>query len=103
MMQRPKEKGQTMIYKTLHRKRKIAQFEPHDKHGVELKCTEGCAVPTSLMAPFSKILWSPKDGKDGIAITTIGTYPWSLVLQIFHSDLPSHGDDRKTFELITLN
>jgi hypothetical protein len=28
-IQRPKEKGQTMIYKTLHRKLKIEQHEPH--------------------------------------------------------------------------
>jgi len=28
-LQWPKEKGQTMIYKTLHRKQKIEQHEPH--------------------------------------------------------------------------
>jgi len=34
-------------------------------------------------------------------ITASGTYPWSFVTQIFRNDLPSYGDDRKTFELIT--
>jgi len=27
--------------------------------------------------------------------------PWSFVTQIFHSDQPSHGGDRKTFEVTT--
>jgi hypothetical protein len=30
----PKEKGQTLIYKTLHRKLKIEQHESHKKGGV---------------------------------------------------------------------
>jgi len=29
--------------------------------------------------------------------TTSGTYPWLFVTQIFHSDQPSHGNDRKAF------
>jgi len=29
-----------------------------------------------------------------------GTYPWSFVTQILHNGQPSHGDDRKTFEVI---
>jgi hypothetical protein len=34
--------------------------------------------------------------------TTSGTYPWSYVtLQVFHKCQPSHGDDRKTFEVMT--
>ena len=33
--------------------------------------------------------------------TTSGTYPWSLVTQIFHSGQPSHGGDRKIFEVMT--
>jgi hypothetical protein len=32
---------------------------------------------------------------------TTGTYPWSFVTQIFHSGQPSHGGDRKTFEVMT--
>jgi hypothetical protein len=34
-------------------------------------------------------------------LTTSGTYPWSFVTQIFHNGQPSHGGDRKIFEVIT--
>jgi hypothetical protein len=34
-------------------------------------------------------------------LTTSGTYLWSFVTQIFHNGQPSHGDDRKTFEVMT--
>ena len=33
--------------------------------------------------------------------TTSGTYPWSFVTQIFHSGQPTHGGDRKIFEVLT--
>jgi hypothetical protein len=33
--------------------------------------------------------------------TTSGTYPWSFVTQIFHNGQPSHGGDRKIFEVMT--
>jgi hypothetical protein len=33
--------------------------------------------------------------------TTIETYPWSFVTQIFHNGQPSHGGDRKIFEVMT--
>ena len=33
---------------------------------------------------------------------TSGTYPWSFVTQIFHNGQPSHGGDRKIFEVMTL-
>jgi len=33
--------------------------------------------------------------------TTSGIYPWSFVIQIFHNGQPSHGDDRKAFEMMT--
>jgi hypothetical protein len=33
--------------------------------------------------------------------TTNGTYPWSFVTQIFHNGQPSHGGDRKIFEVMT--
>ena len=33
--------------------------------------------------------------------TTSGTYPWSFVTPIFHNGQPSHGGDRKTFEVMT--
>jgi len=34
MAKRKRTKGQTMIYKTIHRKLKIEQLEPHLKPGV---------------------------------------------------------------------
>jgi hypothetical protein len=37
----------------------------------------------------------------GEVFTTSGTYPWSFVSQIFHSDQRSHGGDRKIFEGMT--
>ena len=33
--------------------------------------------------------------------TTSGTYSWSFVTQIFHDGQPSHGGDRKIFEVMT--
>jgi hypothetical protein len=33
--------------------------------------------------------------------TTSGPNPWSIVTQVFHSGQPSHGGDRKTFEVMT--
>jgi hypothetical protein len=34
--------------------------------------------------------------------TKSGTYPWSFVIQIFHSGQPSHDGDRTIFEMKTL-
>jgi hypothetical protein len=34
-------------------------------------------------------------------LTTSGTYPWSFVTQIFHNGQSSHGDDRKSFKVMT--
>ena len=34
-------------------------------------------------------------------LTTSGTYPWAFVTQIFHNGQPSHGGDRKIFEVMT--
>jgi hypothetical protein len=39
--------------------------------------------------------------KDREVFTTSGKYPWSFVTQIFHNGHPSHGGDRKTFEVKT--
>ena len=33
-------------------------------------------------------------------ITTSRTYPWSFVTQIFHTGQPSHGGNRKMFEVM---
>jgi hypothetical protein len=32
---------------------------------------------------------------------TSGTYPWSFGTQLFHSAQPTHGGDRKIFEVMT--
>ena len=40
-------------------------------------------------------------GNDREVLTTSGTYPWSFVTDIFDSGQPSHGGDRKTFEVMT--
>jgi hypothetical protein len=53
MVQRKRTKGQTMIYKTLHRKLKMEQREPHYKPGI-------------------------LRGNGQTKITTNGTYPWSF-------------------------
>ena len=43
-IQWPKEKGQTPIYKTLHRKLKTDQHEPHKQPGVNSGAPDGWAV-----------------------------------------------------------
>jgi hypothetical protein len=44
---------------------------------------------------------SHESGNDREVLTTSGAYPWSFVTQIFHNGQPSHGGDRKTFEVMT--
>jgi hypothetical protein len=44
---------------------------------------------------------SHERGIDRGVLTTSGTYSWSFVTQIFHNGQPSHGGDRKTFEVMT--
>ena len=39
-------------------------------------------------------------GKDREVFTTSGTYLWSSVIHVFHSGQPSHGCDRKAFEMM---
>ena len=46
-------------------------------------------------------LISHERGKDREVFTTNGTYPWSCVTQIFYNGQPSHGGDRKSFEVMT--
>jgi len=43
---------------------------------------------------------SHERGKDQ-EVSTSGTYPRSYVSQALHSGQPSHGGDRKTFEVMT--
>jgi hypothetical protein len=44
---------------------------------------------------------SYESGKNREVFATSGTYPWSFVTQIFHNGQPSHGGDRKPFEIMT--
>jgi hypothetical protein len=44
-------KGQTIIYKTLHRKRKIEQY-----NGGEFRCTEGSTLPATLVTSVALFL-----------------------------------------------
>jgi hypothetical protein len=44
---------------------------------------------------------SHERGKNREVFATNGTYPWSFVTKIFLNGQPSHGGDRKTFEVMT--
>jgi hypothetical protein len=45
MAKRKRTKGQTMIYKTLHRKLKIKHHKPQQKQAMNSCAPEGSAVP----------------------------------------------------------
>jgi hypothetical protein len=49
-------KGQTIIYKTLHRKLKVEQSEPHYKPRMNSGATGRLAVPVSHVAPVMVLL-----------------------------------------------
>ena len=74
--------------------------------GVELRCSgrvsSSCSTSgTRRVNLVTHLVISYERGKDREMITTSGTYPWSFVTQIFHNGQPSHGGDRKTFEVMT--
>ena len=76
------------------------------KTGVELRCSgrisSSCStIDTRRVNLVTNPVISHEWGKDRQVFTTSGTYPWSLVTQIFHNGQPSHGSDRKTFEVMT--
>jgi hypothetical protein len=52
MEKRKRTKGQTTIYKTLHRKLKIEQHEIPQKPGDELSAPEGLTVAALHVTPF---------------------------------------------------
>ena len=52
MDKRKRTKGQTTIYKTLHRKIKIEQHEIPQKPGDELSAPEGLTVAALHVTPF---------------------------------------------------
>jgi len=61
--------------------------------------TSGTRRVNLVTNPVTSYEW----GKDREVFTTSGTYPWSFATQIFHNGQPSHGGDRKTFEVMTSN
>ena len=56
MTKRKRTKGQTTIYKTLHRKLKLEQHEHHSKPVTNSGAREGLAVPVPLMSPVALLL-----------------------------------------------
>jgi len=72
------------------------------KTGSELGCS-GSSCSTSDTRRVNLVtnpVISHERGKDREVFTTSGTYPWSFLTLIFHNGQPSHGGDRKTFEMI---
>jgi hypothetical protein len=81
MTKRKRTKQQTTIYKTLHRKLKIEQHEPHLKPEVNWcfgrvssSCSTGITHRVTLVTN-PVILVSHERGKDRTVITTNGTFP----------------------------
>ena len=75
------------------------------KTGGELRCSgrvsSSCSTTgTRFVNLITNPLISQEWGKDWEVLTTSGTYPWSFVTQIFQNGQPSHGGDRKTYEVI---
>jgi hypothetical protein len=76
------------------------------KTGDELRCSgrvsSYCSTSsTSGVNLVTNPVISREWGKDREVFTTSGTYPWSFVTQIYHNGQPSHGGDRKIFEVLT--
>ena len=76
------------------------------KTGDELRCSRrvssSCSTSgTRRVNLVTNPVISREWGKDQEVFTTCGTYPWSFVTQIFHNGQPSHGGDRKIFEVMT--
>ena len=64
----------------------------------------GSSCPTSKTRRVNLVInpvISHERGKDREVLTTSGTYPWSIVIQVFHNGQPSRGGDRKTFDVMT--
>ena len=76
------------------------------KTGGELRCSGKVSISCSTSDTrrvnlVANLVISHERGKDREVFTTSGTHPWSFVTQIFHTGQPSHGVDRKTFEVMT--
>ena len=74
--------------------------------GGELKCSgrviSSCSTSgIHRVNPVRKSVISREWGKGREVFPTRGTYLWSFVTQLFHNGQPSHGGDRKIFEVMT--
>ncbi len=66
------------------------------------RISSSCFTSSTLSVNLvTNLVISHEWGKVWEVLTTSGTYPWSFVTQIFHIGQPSHGGDRKTFEMMT--
>ena len=100
-IQKDKQRSTKHTYKTKYRVTRTPL-----KTGGELRCsgrvssscsTSGTRHVNLVTNPVISREWR----KNREVFTTSGTYSWSLVTQIFHNGQPSHGGDRKTFEVMT--
>jgi hypothetical protein len=100
-VQKYKQRSTKHIYKTKDRVTRT----PLKTRG-ELRCSgrvsSSCSTSnTRRVNLVTNPVISHEWGKDREVFTTSGTYPWSFVTQIFHNGQPSHGGNRKNFEMIT--
>ena len=100
--QNKKDKRTNNDLQNIHIKLKI---EP-TKNGGERRCSGRVSSSfsnsdTRCVNLVTKPVISHERGKDQEVLTTSETYLWSFVTQIFYNGQPSHGGDRKTFDVIT--
>ena len=62
------------------------------------RVTSSCSTSVTRRV---NLVTSPMIKHDREVLTTSATYPWSFVTQIFHNGQPSHGSDRKSFEVMS--
>ena len=102
MTKRKSTKEQTTINKNTHKTRVT---RTPLKTGDELSCfgrfSNSCSTSgTHRVNRVTNPVISHEWGKEREVFTTSGTYVL-FVTQIFHNGQPCHGDDRKTFEVMT--
>ena len=100
-VQKDKQRSTKHTYKTKDRVTRTPL-----KTGDELRCagrvSSSCSTSGTRRANLvTNPVISREWGKDREVFTTSGTYPWSFVTQIFQNGQPSHGGDRKIFEVMT--
>ena len=96
-----KQRSTQQTYKTENRVTRTSL-----KPGGELRCSgrvrSSCSTSdTHRVNPVTNPVTSHERGNDMEVSTKSGTYPCSFVTQIFYNGQPSHGGDRKTFEVMT--